>query len=92
MFNICILDIKTEPSSVPEKQKWSLIAVSEAARKWRSMYVLEPDKTYTVGRKKTNKIQIPSGLLSKNHCILQVTDNEVIMKDEVCIVKTFDIK
>lgn len=71
-----------------EKPKWTLIAVSEAARKWRSRIVLEPNRDYTIGRKRSNDIHIPSGLCSKTHCKLQVTEDEVIMKDEVCMNKT----
>ncbi|XP_055312579.1 uncharacterized protein LOC129574522 isoform X2 [Sitodiplosis mosellana] len=74
------IDIKREPE--PEKPKWSLIAVSEAARKWCSLIQLEPNKVYTVGRKRNNDIRIPTGLCSKSHCVLEVSDNEVIMKDQ----------
>lgn len=78
-----ISDIKIEPE--PEKPKWTLIAVSEAARKWRSRFVLQPNQTYTVGRKRMNAIQLPSGLCSKTHCELLISENEVIMKDKVSI-------
>lgn len=76
-----ILDIKTEP--LTEKPKWCLIAVSEAARKWRNRFELQPNQSYVVGRSRSNDIYLPSPFCSKKQCTLQVTADEVIMKDQV---------
>ncbi|XP_031636106.1 uncharacterized protein LOC116348997 [Contarinia nasturtii] len=72
--------IKREP--VVERPKLSLIAVSEAARKFKNIFVLEPNRNYTVGREKTSDIYLGSPLCSKSHCILQVGEEEVIVKDQ----------
>lgn len=73
--------VKTEPRG--ERPNWTLIAVSEAARKWKNRFTLEPNKEYSVGRSRTNDIHVPSPFCSKVHCRLQVTDLEIIVKDQV---------
>lgn len=72
-----------------ERPKWSLIAVSEAARKWRNRFVLEPNKSYAVGRRKHNDIQLPTPLCSAQHCWLESNEDEIIMKDNVSFTLEF---
>lgn len=75
--------VKREPTS--QRPKWSLIAVSEAARKHKNIFVLATNTEYSVGRSRSNDIHIPSQFCSKVHCVLQVTDMEIILKDNVSI-------
>lgn len=87
MHTIFAVNVKSEPP--PERPKWSLIAVSQAARKWRGKFLLEANKTYKVGRSRQNDIIIASPFCKKQiHCTLQVSDVEIIMKDQVCCLKS----
>lgn len=74
-------DVKREPGV--ERPKWRLTAVSEAARKCQNIIVLEPNRTYTLGRSRKADIHIRSPFCSVTHCLLDVSDAEVIMRDMV---------
>lgn len=82
MLTQLILGIKVEPTI--EEKRWSLIAVSEAARKWRNRFELKTNKCHSAGRSRCNDIHLPSPFCSKVQCTLQVSDTEIIMKDQVC--------
>lgn len=75
--------VKREPGV--EQLQWRLIAVSEAARKFKNIIVLETDRIYLVGRSRKADIHIASPFCSSEHCELQATGNDVIMRDVVSV-------
>lgn len=70
-----------------EQTQFFLIAVSEAARKCHSKFILKPNRVYKIGRKSAgNDIHLKSPICSKTHCTITITDDhDVIMEDTVCI-------
>lgn len=62
--------------------EWYLVAVSEAARKYRNLIRLKSGEN-KIGRSRKNDICLNSGLCSKSQCILCVNEVDVILKDNV---------